>query len=345
MKQNNLSSISNRLSLTMKVTLPTIVLVFLLYYVKYSFTQFTVDDLNEMYKTIPCLVKLCGKYFKSERALKGSLVIINLPPHPTLYQSKIVAALNEDHLHEIGLMVKDAKKKHWNASHVTEKAKNYLMLIEDSSELEATIHQLKGLPTWNPLAQVVVVFTAEMDEFVHELEVKNVMLELFGYSMLNVNVMSQRYNTSIIQTQTWFPYEGHNCADTILNLRLIDECEYIEMDEPITDDREVVEKEDDEYGEQSKQYLLRERHYFSDFGSKSPKNFHGCPLKISSSIWEPYVVGAAGKIEGGLEVKMIDAITSKLNMVPVYKIIPPEIPHLRVTNNNKTGFYADLLQG
>jgi hypothetical protein len=304
-----------------------------------------LDDWQE-YFTIPCIVKLCNKYFKSERALKGSLVIINLPRDVTGFQSKIIKALNEDELHEIGVMVKDARKKHWNASHVTEKAKNYLMLIEDSSELEATVHQLKGLPTWNPLAQVVVLFTAQMDDFVHELEVKNAMIELFEYSMLNVNVMSQRFNTNVIQTQTWFPYEGDNCANTILDLRLIDECEYAEDNDESEDKDEEYDDEDEKKVKSNETSIfVRESHYFSDFGEKSPKNLHGCPLKVSTAIWEPYVVGTDEKIKAGLEVKMIQAITTKLNMVPVYKILPRGVPHLKITNNNKTGFYADLLLG
>jgi hypothetical protein len=335
----------------MKLTLLAIAAVFLIFNVSHILTQLNVDNLDEVYETIPCLIKLCGKYFKSKPVLAGSLVVLNLPPDPTLFQSKIVQALNEDELHEIGLMIKDAKKPHLDSSHIMEKAKNYLILIDDSSELEATIHQLQVLPSWNPLAQVVVLFTSEMNDFMHELEVKNVLIELFEYSVLNVNVMSHRFNSNIIQTQTWFPYEGSNCADTILELRLIDECEYVEVDNPLLGVDEVDENTEDEYGgdkdanENFRQYILRESHYFSDFGAKSPRNFHGCPLRVSTSIWEPYVFGTVDKIQKGLEVRMIDAITSKLNMVPVYKVMSSEFPHLRVTNNNKTGFYADLMQG
>lgn len=104
----------------------------------------------------PCVLKLCEKYFKSEKsALKGSLVIINLIPNPTLFQRLILQSLNEDERHELGVMIKDARKRHHNASHVTEKAKNYFMLLSNSSELSTTIKQLKHLPTWNPLAQVL----------------------------------------------------------------------------------------------------------------------------------------------------------------------------------------------
>jgi hypothetical protein len=102
-------------------------------------------------------LKLCEKYFKSERALKGSLVIINLIPSPSIFQRKILQSFNEDKRHELGVMIKDARKKHLSAVHVTEKAKNYFMLLSNSSELESTLKLLMGLPTWNPLAQVYLL--------------------------------------------------------------------------------------------------------------------------------------------------------------------------------------------
>ena len=219
---------------------------------------------EQLLTVVPCIRRLCEKYFRSERAMKGSLAIINIKPDASTFQQHILRSINEDPRHEMGVMVKDASRPHLNASHVTEKAKNYLMLIADSSALAAPIRQLRRLPTWNPLAQVVVVFTAELTPLVFEIEVRNVLQELFDHSVLNVNVMVQRYNTSVLEVWTWFPYESGSCADNIERLRLVDECEY------------AFQEPDPERNLRSA-WVYRERHYFSDYGPKIPKYYHYCP--------------------------------------------------------------------
>ncbi|KFB38749.1 hypothetical protein ZHAS_00006149 [Anopheles sinensis] len=289
------------------------------------------DDNEQLLTVVPCIRRLCEKYFHSDRAMKGSLAIINIKPDASAFQLNILKSFNEDARHEMGVMVKDARKKHWNASHVTEKAKNYLMLIGDSSELAAPIHQLRRLPTWNPLAQVVVLFTSEMTPLVFEIEVRNVLQELFDNSVLNVNVMVQRYNTSVLEVWTWFPYESGGCADNIDQIRLVDECEYVEV-------------EPDEEANVRGSWMFRERHHFSDFGPKIPKYYNYCPLKISTSIWEPFVVGNESHIEKGLEVLMLDTITARMRLVPVYNVIEASRATARITADNQTGLYADVIQ-
>uniref|UniRef100_A0A182YGJ7 Putative ionotropic receptor ligand binding domain-containing protein n=1 Tax=Anopheles stephensi TaxID=30069 RepID=A0A182YGJ7_ANOST len=286
---------------------------------------------EQLLSVVPCIRRLCEKYFRSERAMKGSLAIINIKPDASEFQRHILRSFNENPRHELGVMVKDASRPHWNASHVTEKAKNYLMLIADSSALAAPIRQLRRLPTWNPLAQVVVLFTAELTPLVFEIEVRNVLQELFDNSVLNVNVMVQRYNTSVLEVWTWFPYESGGCADNIDRLRLVDECEYVLQEaEPERNVRAA--------------WVFRERHYFSDYGPKIPKYYNYCPLKVSTSIWEPFVVGNASHIEKGLEVLMLDAITARMRLVPVFSVIESALTTARITADNQTGLYADVLQ-
>ncbi|XP_053672276.1 uncharacterized protein LOC128722623 [Anopheles nili] len=289
------------------------------------------DEHERLLSVVPCIRRLCEKYFRSERAMKGSLAIINIKPDASAFQRDILRSFNDDPRHEMGVMVKDANRKHWNASHVTEKAKNYLMLIGDSSELAAPIRQLRHLPTWNPLAQVVVLFTTELTPLVFEIEVRNVLQELFDNSVLNVNVMVQRFNTSVLEVWTWFPYEGGGCADNIDRLRLVDECEYAQLDQD--PDRPTAPA-----------WVFRERHHFADYGPKIPKYYNYCPLKVSTSIWEPFVVGNASHIEKGLEVLMLDAITARMRLIPVYSVIEAARATAPITADNQTGLYADVLQ-
>ncbi|KXJ82457.1 hypothetical protein RP20_CCG013678 [Aedes albopictus] len=319
---------------------------------------------------VPCVRRLCEKYFKSERAMKGSLAIINIKPDTSLFQLNILKSFNEDPRHEMGVMVKDGRKKHQNASHVTEKAKNYLLMVSDSSELDSPINQLRRLPTWNPLAQVVVLFTSEMTPLIFEIEVRNALQKLFENSVLNSNVMVQRFGTSVLEVWTWFPYENGGCADDIVNIRLIDECEYAEIPVESMEQAEnsgFVDPEleymngtfanssfvnqsdfsgvdDVTLTPQETVWMFREKHFFADYGPKIPKDYNNCPLKVSTPIWEPFVVGNETSIEKGLEVLMIEAITARMKLTPVYKIIEPERATARITADNITGFYADLIK-
>lgn len=212
--------------------------------------------------TTPCILKLSEKYFVSKVKTQGSLVIVNIKPDASFFQRNILNALNENEKHDLAVMIKDARVKHWNASHVTEKAKNYLMLLNDKSELKANIKQLHALPTWNPLAQVVIFFLREMEPEELEEQTISVILELFESYVLNVNVMSQRINTSLIQSYTWFPYEKTHCAENLTRLHLIDECEYVVDEDQQTEPHFVVQN-------------------FKSAWQKIPDDFHSCPLKVS----------------------------------------------------------------
>lgn len=64
--------------------------------------------------SIPCIKRLCKHYFRSDHAMKGSLVIMNLTPSPSMFQTKIIESLNEDVTHEFSVMIKDSRKKHMN---------------------------------------------------------------------------------------------------------------------------------------------------------------------------------------------------------------------------------------
>ncbi|XP_055585201.1 uncharacterized protein LOC129738049 [Uranotaenia lowii] len=332
------------------------------------------DDTEENLLTIvPCVKRLCEKYFRSERKMKGSLAIINIKPDTSSFQLNILKSFNHDPRHEMGVMVKDGRKKHFNASHVTEKAKNYLLLVSDSSELDAPIDQLRHLPTWNPLAQVVVLFTSEMTAAVFEVEVRNALQKLFDQAVLSVNVMVQRYNTSVLEVWTWFPYENGGCADSINTIRMIDECEFAEiLIETLNGDKEptfpnfedlfdnetmsgnssiefVIDTEEDEStltdnDAPESVWVFREQHYFTELFPKIPKDYNWCPLKITTAIWEPFVVGNETHIEKGLEVLMVDAITKRMQLTPVYLIMDPRKASAKITADNSTGFYANLIQ-
>lgn len=93
-----------------------------------------------------------------------------------------------------------------------------------------------------------------------------VIVELFGSNVLNVNVMSQRINTSLVQSYTWFPYAGQHCASAFTRLHILDECEFI----PEGDDGSPSE------------YRIKS---YKKGWEKIPDQFHNCPLKVPIIVY------------------------------------------------------------
>lgn len=176
------------------------------------------------------------------------------------------------------------------------------------------------LPTWNPLAQVVALFmnTYENDELFNQmLLISQVFLRR---RMINVNIISYRYNSNIVQSHTFYPYDGRNCATNVDELKLIEECEYSD-ETPYEPNMKIV-------------HGLR---------TKIPTNLHGCQLHIASSVLEPFVFydEESDSFEIGTEVLMARTISQALKMTPVFMRIN-ETRENRVISN-ESGIYSTLL--
>lgn len=282
-------------------------------------------DYETVSKLAPCVLKLCEKYFKSKRASRGSLVVINLVPNPRSFlQRRMLEQINEDKKHALGVMVKDGRLKHLNASAwgVTDKAQSYLLLMLVYDDLVVTVKQWKSLPTWNPLAQTVIVF---MDPIltveVKEVSVKKILETLLSEGMINAIVVYQMEDDAErMVAETWFPYKNTSCASSVENIYVIDECVVSETN---------VNGTVDEFNE----------NYFP----RIPTTFHGCPLNVSTFFWEPYVAGTPENI-AGLEIQMLKTITSQMDLKINYNFLDKKLLAAKISADNKSGLYADLLQ-
>lgn len=90
--------------------------------------------------SILCIIKFCEKYFRSEKAVIGSLVIVNIQ-NTTEFHSQLIIMLNEKTDYDMGLMTKDSRRKHGNPAHVVDKAKNYFVVFSQTDEVTGAINQ------------------------------------------------------------------------------------------------------------------------------------------------------------------------------------------------------------
>lgn len=296
--------------------------------------------------SISCIIKFCEKYFRSEKAVIGSLVIVNVQ-NTTEFHSQLITELNEHANYDLGVMIKDATKPHIPPLHVVDKAKNYFVVFNRTSEVRDAINQWYGmeywqskivhtllfiyhlfinfihrnrLPTWNPLAQVVALFinTYPDDELAQRIQE---ILQIFlNRHLINVNVISYRQNSNIVQAHTFYPYDDENCATDVERLHLIEECEFSD-DRPF--DPNITIK--------------------NPLRPKIPSNLHGCAMHIASSINEPYVLydEETKSFDIGMEVLMLRTITSALKMTPIFQYINETRENREVSN--ETGIYSTLL--
>lgn len=297
-------------------------------------------DYDEKSILSPCLVQFSEKYYRTKRKSRGSLIIVNVVEGVTsTMQKDILRDLNEDKNHTFGIMVKDGKKPHMNAVKfgVTDKAKSYMMLMKNLDDLEHAIEQWRSLPTWNPNAQTVVVALRPMlTLYEKRVIVKKALHMLLEAGIIYANVVYyMEKRDDILTTETWFPYsgaDGNRCAENIEHKDIvkIDDC--------------FATKNYDEDGN----FLSSSTEYQSYNDEKFPKlplTFHDCQLNVSTFIWEPFVVAnKENKIESGLEVTMLDSITKQMKLKINYIILDKELAAKKISNDNQTGIYADLIQ-
>lgn len=273
---------------------------------------------------MPCILQLAEKYFRSERVMRGALAIVGLTADPSPIEIAVVRTMFEDERHKLTVMVKDGYKFHYSPAHVTEKASNYFFLVTKYEDLLPNIKQFLHLPTFNPLANVVVLFTNAASEVYIERESMKIFQELFRYSMYNVNVLSQRNRT--VQSFTYFPYESDNCATSVKNVKKIDECV-----------NEKIDVEDDD--------LIKMESFHVDLFPKIPRRFHNCKWNVSVYPNAPYTVEENGVVTKGLEILMLKQIAQRLSLKLSYATLDAEVVNSFVTPNATHGVYSNILQG
>lgn len=211
----------------------------------------------------------------------SSTVFLNLLPedetNSMMTQQKILKLLNEDVSHQINLIIKDDNSNvRENEPRAREKAKNYLILVTFPTEIVENIKKLQRLNTWNHQAQFIVVVTERFaDQFEMEVVVSGTFKLFFDYSILNVYVLIQNLDTdNLLQSFIWYPYDGNSCSNILSysNLEIIDECESF-----------------NETREDGNTFEVRE--LIAELPSRLPQKYHGCPLVITTNIWEPFVIG------------------------------------------------------
>lgn len=297
---------------------------------------------DETAKT-PCIVSMVKKYIDAGEYQQGGLVVVSVPNELNIIGQRILHELNEDVDHKGTIFIGNvqAMKRSVTDFPVSTKAKSYILFTINANDVGQVLSTYKTHPSWNPTAPFIVLFMEQMTEFRLTVQTKSVMQELFEHSVVDVYVISARDKTSVIQSQTWYPYEGRNCGENVISVRTVNECEFFGNDK--NNDTEVDdEKDSDDDEDEGDDELFLLQYDFSNLGPKLPFNMHGCPVIVAASALEPFIIDRKNTIEG-FEVVMTKVISKQMNLIPIFKIQDPNIANIHITENNITGLYADLV--
>lgn len=252
----------------------------------------TTANSGQIAKTAECVLKLSAKYFVEKKALSGSIVIININSYTSTTQGLLLQTIHSGIKYSI--MVKDSFYPHANASHFPEKAKNYMLILEEKSELERNILQLNKLPTWNPLAKAIVFYQLKYNETAEETAI-DFINELRDYKLFKTIVFIYDEYNDVVISYTWRPYSDTNCGGKCEYVYILDRCTNNTIYE--------FEKQHDMF----------------------PSDMKGCPLVAYAVIAEPYVMPAVRKLtntsyddayefQKGGEINLVKIISQFTNM-------------------------------
>ncbi|XP_038206663.1 uncharacterized protein LOC119828552 [Zerene cesonia] len=275
---------------------------------------------DESVKISECVLKLSAKYFVEKKALSGSIVILAINPDEFTKQYLLQTVHNGI---KYSIMVKTPFYPHANASHFREKAKNYMMILENKTDLRAYIALLSKLPTWNPFAKTIILYEKQENEDNERLAISFIN-ELHQSKLLKTIVLIYSPLDDEIIAYSWNPYTETNCGGKCDSVYILDRCK-----------DNVIRQ------------LEVQREMF-------PLNLKGCPLLTYAVISEPYVLPPERKLKTeiwndvydfrkGGEISLIKIIGQFTNMTPIIRMSEIEENWgVIYPNGSATGAYALL---
>ncbi|PNF40412.1 hypothetical protein B7P43_G01569 [Cryptotermes secundus] len=191
-----------------------------------------------------------------------------------------------------------------------------VQIEEVVEDIRQQIARLKAGRDWNPRARfVVLLMQTDSDQ---KTLAEHILSELWKFKVANVVILTHAADVRleeadnvgellpVLDVYTWFPYQTPSRCGEIINAVLLD--------------RWVINN-------RSIGYFL---YNVSLYPQKIPKDFHGCPLRVSGFQFPPVMMEKKlnddGKIEyeQGTEVRLLEQMARRTNMSILYRPPPPD---------------------
>lgn len=269
--------------------------------------------------TITCINALCNRYYGNQKSKIGALLQFHLQ-NATRFHDRLVASFMHQQEFAIDLVNQFGCRS--ECYQMSEKTMNYFVAFKDTSEVVGAIDLWSSLPTFNPMAQIVAVFIGTRSNIRLRLEINYVLRLFYEKNMYNVNVISRKTESRIVQVHTWYPYDSGRCADKLPNAVLVEECD---CDTPECSEPQFKS--------------------INELKPKIPRTLHQCELNVAVSIYEPYTFydWKSKSFTDGSEILMTKMIAKKLDMKLNFIKINGTRDNRYVSN--ESGLYSLIMLG
>jgi hypothetical protein len=193
----------------------------------------------------------------------------------------------------------------------------------DLREVREQICQLESLPAWNSRAKFVVV-SEENSARRNDKILKDIFKEFWKWNIFNVVILSPTERTSAstpVGFYTWFPYRlpSGRCGE-LLQLVLLDTCLAAgNITDRFINDSPIFEQ-------------------------KIPHNLNGCPFRVSTLKFHPFIIVVGNSTRDGSEIRLILSIADKINVTLKLSIsLAPERKGRQLTNGTWTGLRGEII--
>lgn len=287
----------------------------------------------------PCLIKILKKYIQEndEEVVKGSTAIISQMIHSAFQQRFLLKGIHETE--ELTILMKQPYLYHYSAKKMIEKSKIYIIFLSNSNEILDHLKLMKRLPTYNTFAKIIVCFPNQMSQSDFERERKKSIEILFGNDFFDIFAIGMKYNTTTLESYTFFPFDNGNCAKKVRNIQLVDKCELV------ANNTVFLKKNFESFiSRKSNTSIIRLTEY-RKFFPKLPEHITNCVIPVTVSNFEPYVVvnEETNTIDKGVEVMIINSTFQEMEAKVKFRILDPKVRYYRTSLNNETGRFADIL--
>ena len=298
---------------------------------------------------VNCVPKIGEKYFENGRTL-----VISFPGNSTLQKDKnvevvvkSVESVTQSQLDTRDILlerlhssirwpivvfspaeeIRKLDPRAWDTRN-SEKHGSYILMARyhggDLSEVREQIYQLESLPAWNSRAKFIVV-AEENNARRSDIKLKDILKEFWKWNVFNVVILSPTERTSASTTvgvYTWFPYRlpSGRCGE-FLQLVLLDTClAACNMTDRFLNDSPIFEQ-------------------------KIPHNLNGCPFRVSTLKFHPFIIFDNSTLDGS-EIRLMLSIADKINVTLQLSVsLAPERKGQQLRNGTWTGLRGEIIYG
>ncbi|KAK4880990.1 hypothetical protein RN001_004309 [Aquatica leii] len=255
------------------------------------------DELSSRLSLAQCVANVSKTFFGD-----GEILLVSLPVYEVSQTQASAIVLDRLLFMELfqvnhqSLVIKKTTNSRKDENY-QKSVDNYVVQVRNVTELPENLKVLQGYPSWNPHAKFLIISVTIYED--NAISASYIVEQLWRQKISNgVILISNEKNRSIFDVYSWFPFKNGNCGDKFEKINIIDRCSYGKIDIGL-----------------------------DWFANKIPRKLNGCPIRVRTVIWPPFVLPHTKKVsntseeyifEEGLEILLLNTMSEVANFSIIY---------------------------